>query len=426
MHDLAFKNGSVYNKGRFEKTHVYVTGERIADITTEDIESRRVVDCSGLQVLPGLIDPHVHMALDLGVATSCDDFDTGSVAAIKGGVTTIIDFLSPIQRESELSAAFANRLKEAEASKVDYTLHATLGNFQGDVSSLVTAVKALGLNSIKVFTTYSESNRKVPESILETLLDSDILTMVHAEDDSLVDESWSDIWTFEASRPLESELKALKWLIKSLGKGKLYVVHVSSGSGVELIANRERVYIESCPHYFTLSNEFYKRSDGGRFLLAPSLRSPKECQKLKRNIGKVNTIGTDHCPFLKSQKLGSKDASQIPKGIGSIQYSFLIMHTLFGDQVIDKMSKNVADLFGLKGKGQLLEGYDADLVLFDPEGSTIVASESGTCDYSVYEGKILTGKIISTVLRGTFAMENGYLRKTQGKFLRSENSEGTY
>jgi len=89
------------------------------------------------------------------------------------------------------------------------------------------------------------------------------------------------------------------------------------------------------------------------------------------------------------------------------------------------MSKNVAEIFGLKGKGQLLEGYDADLFLFDPASTTVVMPDEGPCDYSVYEGKVLKGKVVSTLLRGSYAVENGYLRKTQGKFLRGEYYEGT-
>lgn len=424
MFDICLKGGSVYTGGCFKQTHVYIKGEKIALISEEILSARRVVDCSGLLVMPGIIDPHVHMALDLGFAKSCDDFDSGSLAAIRGGVTTILDFLDPITSEVMLQNAFQTRQRLAEHSRIDYGFHATLGHFTGDVEELVTGVKALGMNSVKVFTTYSESDRMVPDAVLKTLLDQPVITMVHAEADDLVHADWRDIGTYEDSRPLAAELKALDQLIQFQGAGTLYVVHVSSGSGVQKLMQRERVFIESCPHYFSLTKDVFKRPDGGLYLMAPPLRSAAESEKLKGLIDQVHTIGTDHCPFTQAEKLGSPDASRIPKGVGGIETSFLVMYNLFGERIIDKMTRQVAEIFGLAHKGQLLPDYDADVFLFDPKGVTDIGL-SGACDYSIYEGSALSGKVISTLLRGTFALENGVIHDTKGKYIRSSLDEST-
>jgi dihydropyrimidinase len=422
MFDICLKGGSVCTEGHFKQTHVYIKGEKIALISEAFMDARRVVDCSGLLVMPGIIDPHVHMALDLGFAKSCDDFESGSLAAIRGGVTTMLDFLDPITSEEKLQSAFETRLKLAERSRIDYGFHATLGHFTGDVGQLVIGTKALGMNSVKVFTTYSESDRKVPEAVLKTLLDQSIVTMVHAEADDLVQSTWHDIGTYEDSRPLSAELKALDRLIQLQGAGTLYVVHVSSGSGVQKLSGRERILIESCPHYFALTKDVFKRLDGGLYLMAPPLRSAAESEKLKGLIDQIHTIGTDHCPFTKAEKLGSQDASSIPKGVGGIGTSFLVMYNLFGERIIDKMTRQVAETFGLVHKGQLLPGFDADVFLFDPKGVTTIGL-SGTCDYSIYEGSALSGKVVSTLIRGTFALENGIIRDTKGKYIRSGQDE---
>jgi dihydropyrimidinase len=419
MYDLAVRGGKVYSDGKYVETNVYIKEGKIAKLTEDTLSSIETVDAKGLFVLPGFIDPHVHMALDLGSATSCDDFESGSVAAAKGGVTTILDFLDPIAHEDDLIRAFEKRYKLAQNSIIDFGFHATLSSFHGDVGKIVKQVIQLGMNSIKVFTTYSESGRMIEKEHLEALLKNKIITMVHAEDDVLVDASWENIATYESSRPLEAELSALDQLLEMDIKGKLYVVHVSSGSGVEKLAGKPNVFVESCPQYFYYDKRVFALENGSLYLLAPPFRAASEKEKLKMNIGNIHTIGTDHCPFKKSEKMASDKASEIPKGVGSIAYSFLLMYNLYGDSIIDRMSLNVADIFGLKSKGRIQDGYDADLVLFDPEGKTVVKG-SGVCDYSIYDGLSLKGSIRSTLVRGKFVMKDGKITSANGRYVRGE------
>lgn len=419
MYDLAVQGGKVYSAGDFVETNVYIKDGKISKLTEKTLSSVEVVDAKGLFVLPGFIDPHVHMALDLGNAISCDDFESGSVAAAKGGVTTILDFLDPVAHEDDLIRSFEKRYKIAQKSIIDFGFHATLASFHGDIGKTVKQVKQLGMNSIKVFTTYSESGRMIETEHLSTLLKNNIITMVHAEDDALVDALWENIPTYEASRPLAAELSALDHLLEMEIKGKLYIVHVSSGSGVEKLSGKANVYVESCPQYFYYDNRVFSLENGSLYLLAPPFRAASEKEKLKKNIENIHTIGTDHCPFKKAEKTASDNASKIPKGVGSIAYSFLLMYNLYGDSIIDKMSLNVADIFGLKNKGKILAGYDADLVLFDPEGKTVVKG-SGVCDYSIYDGLSLKGNIKSTLVRGQFVMKDGKVTSAKGCYVRGE------
>ncbi len=141
MYDLAVQGGKVYIEGTFMETNVYIQDGVIAKLTVENLSADEVVDAKGLFVLPGFIDPHVHMALDLGNAISCDDFESGSASAAKGGVTTILDFLDPVAHEDDLIRAFEKRYKIAQKSIIDYGFHATLSSFHGDIEKMVKQVK---------------------------------------------------------------------------------------------------------------------------------------------------------------------------------------------------------------------------------------------------------------------------------------------
>lgn len=424
MYDLAIVGGTVYLDGHMERADLYIHGESIAAIARNPAvraEAREMVDATGLLVFPGIIDPHVHMALKVGAHTSCDDFASGSEAAARGGVTTIIDFLDPIAHEDALHEAFESRMTEAAPCMIDYSFHATLSAFNGNVERLVNSVKALGMNSVKVFTTYARSGRMIERHHLESLLMSDIVTLVHAEDDALVDEGWHDINTYGESRPLESELSALRQLVSMPKKGILYVVHVSSGSGVLCLRGQPNIAIESCPQYFHLNHIAFSIEDGALYLLAPPLRTEAERIKLCEQLAAIDSIGTDHCPFMKAEKLTSIDASEIPKGIGGVQHAFTLMYDAFGIQIVDKMTRTPACIFGLSRKGRIETGYDADLFLFDPARKTNVSAETlgGNCDYTVYEGRVLDGAVVATLSRGAFVFRGGQVHAHKGRFVKA-------
>jgi len=152
MYDLGILNGKLYLDGIFINANVYVKSGKIVDISTNYLQCKKEVDATGKFVLPGFIDPHVHFELNSGKYTSVDDFESGSISALFGGVTTIIDFLDPISKLEELEYAFKNRLSAAKKSYVDYSFHATLGNFSGDLSALFKEIKEFGTKSVKVFT----------------------------------------------------------------------------------------------------------------------------------------------------------------------------------------------------------------------------------------------------------------------------------
>ena len=155
-------------------------------------------------------------------------------------------------------------------------------------------------------------------------------------------------------------------------------------------------------------------------MLAPPLRSKKESKILKENIDIINVISTDHCSFTKNDKRKYKEISKIPKGLGSIEFSFSLMYNLFGEKIIDKFTKNPAKIFGLcPNKGDISLNTDADLVVFNPNKEFVIDSGKSNSDYSPYEGIRLKGRVEKTFLRGKLIVDNyEYIGNSKGKFIR--------
>lgn len=424
------KNGKVYIEGKWEEVNILIDGEHFAYIGKDEKEADEIIDASGFNIIPGIIDPHVHFALDCGSFSSVDDFESGSRSAAYGGVTTIIDFLDPTRNARKLERSFYNRLTLAKKCHIDYHFHACIKEPDADLEQYVLMMKKLGMNTIKLFTTYSDTRRRTYDKDIIELLKLtkkyNFLVTAHIENDNLVTVSPEFKCTdISETRPSESEYtEAIK--LAGYAKetdGNLYMVHLSSGETLrQLVENYSDIlgkhfFIESCPQYFTLNKDILKGENGYLYTFAPPLRSEEERQLLINNINYVNTIGTDHCAFMSDLKKSHPALPGHPLGIGGIETSFLVMHKMFGDQIIDKMTKNIADLEGFSQKGRIFVGKDADLVFYKSVPEYKIGKPHGTCDYSVYEGLTLTEKIFHTTLRGRFILKDGEFLGGKGELI---------
>ncbi|MHA1304250.1 MAG: dihydroorotase [Candidatus Heimdallarchaeaceae archaeon] len=437
MYKLGLINGNVYRDGSFTRENIYIEDGVIKVIVpqTEILRCETTIDCTDRLILPGFIDPHVHLNLDLGEFKSVDDYESGSIAAAFGGITTFIDFLEPIKYVSEFEEMLKQKMIEAKVSHIDYSFHTTVGNFKDQAKELVNKTLEKGLPSIKLFTTYSDSDRRISYEKLKELLNcsarSNVLILVHAENDEIIKQAEINdtIEEYELSRPAKAEIveiEKLAELVKETG-GKMYIVHLTCGTSIEMLKTNytellgRKILIESCPQYFLLTKDLYQNENGRLYLLAPPLRSSKEQQKLRENIESVHTIGTDHCPFKKEEKLRYHEVSKVPKGLGGIEFSFPLMYHLFGTKVIDKFTINPAKIHGLfPKKGIIQEGSDADIVIFDPVKEMVIDSGHSKSDYSPYEGLRVKGVVESTIIRGEFLVkEREFVGGTvKGKFLK--------
>ena len=417
MYDYFIKNGFVYLDGRFQKANIGITGEKITYIGNDVFKAKETIDASRKKVLPGLIDPHVHFDLFCGTIPSRDDFYYGSKSAAYGGITTIVDFLDPSRNAKELRQTFEERMKKASRCNVDYHFHACIREPDGNLEEYVLVMKELGINTIKLFTTYSETHRRTYDNDIKKLLrlskKYNFLVLAHIENDEMINRdknlTYKELSEARSSEAETSEaLKLCKFAVQT--GGHLYMVHCSSGRTLYEICKRyndklgKNIFIESCPQYFTFNNSALKGNQGYLFTFAPPLRSEEERQLLCKYVDYINAIGTDHCAFNIEDKESHTLLDGMPLGIGGIETSFVIMYKIFGDKIIDKMSSNIAKIEKFAGKGELKVGNYADLFILN-----------GAVDYSIYEHIKVNTTIESTMVRGKFVLRNGEFIENKGQ-----------
>ena len=429
MLDLFIKNGFVYINGHFVKANVGIAEGYISYIGNKVYQAKETYDASRRKILPGIIDPHVHFDLYCGTISSRDDFYYGSKSAAYGGVTTIVDFLDPSRNAEELKQTFEDRKEKAKRCNVDYHFHACIREPNGNLEEYVLTMKKLGINTVKLFTTYSETHRRTYDKDIKKLLrlskKYNFLVLAHIENDEMINRD--ETLTYEKlsyARPTEAEtteaLKLCKFA-KQTG-GYLYMVHCSSGNTLKEICKKYYDYlgynsfIESCPQYFVFSNKVLKGKQGYLYTFAPPLRSDEERKELIKNIEYVNTIGTDHCSFNIEDKESHKLIKGMPLGVGGIETSFVIMYKMFGDQIIDKMTKNVAKIEGFVGKGEIKVGKIADLFILSG-ANQLIGKPHGAVDYSIYEHIKVNTTVESTIVRGKFVLKKGKFIENQGQMV---------
>ncbi len=413
--DLGILNGRIYADGGWFDGNLYIKDGKISALSSAYLDCAQTCDAAGKLVLPGLIDPHVHFALTVGKNTSKDDFYSGSIQAALGGVTTVIDFLDPVKNSVQLAAAFRERSALAQSCVIDYGFHACVAQPEEDIPSFYTAMRGLGMPTVKLFTTYSTTNRRTKDNRIDDLLryskEFGVRVVVHAENDDLVREGPGiPVKDHENARPMLCELTEVLKLAEFAVQrdGLLYIVHLNAGTTAQRLkalysdSLHTNIILESCPHYFELDSSVYGQEDGYRYTMTPPLRSKEEQQKLRQHIGLTDVIATDHCPFERGLKQ-REYVNEIPMGIGGVRTSFSLMYERFGEQVIPKFTVNPAKIEGLyPRKGNLLPGADADVILFDPNTQWTDSDPD-----SVYFGRKLKGRVLDTYSKGRCLVKDG-------------------
>ncbi len=430
-------------------TVVSSRGMRRADVLVEDgviaaVEASlpppggcREVDAEGLLVLPGGIDPHVHLSLPAGGTVSADDFDSGSAAALAGGTTTIVDFVTPRRDEPLLAAHRARRL-EAAASRCDLALHGTITSWRpGMADEMASVVEEEGVTSFKIYLAYLESigiDDGTALRAMEAARSLGATVLAHCENGHVVSYLQRRLLAagvtgpegHPRSRPPEVEEEAVGraiLLARSTGC-PLYVVHVSTAGGAGAVAAARReglpVHGETCPHYLLLDESLY-REDGfeaSRYVLSPPLRTAPHREALWRALagGGLEVVATDHCPFTRAQKeRGRGDFTRIPGGAAGLEPRLPLLFThgvtagrLSLERFVELTAEAPARLFGLAPqKGAVVPGADADLVLWDAQAESVIsaATHHHRTDLSLYEGWTVTGGPRAVYLRGRLAFD---------------------
>ncbi|MBI3076152.1 MAG: dihydropyrimidinase [Deltaproteobacteria bacterium] len=417
----------------------------------EPPQARQVVDASGLQVLPGMVDPHVHIHWPFLAATSRDNFYTGTRAAALGGTTTIIDYA--IQRECHPQEAFEQRRKEVEGqAAVDYALTQVLAEHSDRTLDAIPQLMAQGVTAFKCYLIYRKRGIMVDDAmlleVLRRLREHGGLLTVHAENAAIA-EYWEARYVREGKKDaryfvqakgnvVEAECINRAVYLACFVGANLYIRHISTREGTEVVGRARqaghRIYGETCSHYLALTDEVYGRTDGFKFICSPPIKSAADREALWAGLrsGELSAIGADHVAFDLAQKLEGKEAfDQVPNGLPGIETRFPVAYTegvargrLSLNRLVEVMSTNPAKLFGLyPRKGALLPGSDADVVLVDPSAERVLTATDlhMDVDWTPYEGMRVRGFPKVVIARGEVVVQDGIFlgRPGRGEFLKA-------
>lgn len=448
---LLVKNGTIVTSDKIFNADILISEGKIIKInkTITDGNNYRKIDADKKYVFPGGIDPHVHMHLSTFAGYSSDDFYTGSIAALFGGTTTLIDFVTP-QKGQSLPDALVERKKEAENCLTDYSFHISPISWHKDLKDEIKECVSQGITSFKVYTAYKNSIGLEDDELFKVMQDVaavGALLTVHAElGDDIEDlrnrffaEGKTSPEYHALSRPDRTEAEAVEKIIEFAKQTgcKVYIVHVSSAESLKYIKEAQLkkipVYAETCPQYLLLDDTKLKGTfeDTAKYVFSPPLRKTgkdKLWQALKNTT--LQTIGTDHCPFTFNQKLlGKSDFRKIPNGAGGVEHRMSLLYT-YGvlkkkislTDFVKITSANTAKIFGLyPQKGEIAVGSDADIVIWNNIEEIISANmHHQNCDLNIYEGLKIKAKPEIIIKNGNIVISDGKLsdKINRGHFLK--------
>jgi dihydropyrimidinase len=457
------RGGTVISATGADPADVLIEGERIAAVVAPDSDlarsvadgSGRVIDATDRYVLPGGVDCHTHMELDVGVTTSSDTFASGTEAAAWGGTTTIIDFVTQEYGQS-LHDALDARFAQAEGNcAIDYGLHMIMS--QVDASSLGEMHRLVsdGISSFKLFMAYPGKLYSDDGQILQAMqmaAGNGAMIMMHAENgiaidvlaQQAIDRGDTDPVNhgFVRRAELESEATYRAIQLAKVGAAPLYIVHLSASEALEQVTRARdsgaNVFAETCPQYLYLTLEDHLARpgfEGAGYVCSTPLRSAHEHHAKDLWTGlrtdDLSVVSTDHCPFcMKDQKeMGRGDFRLIPNGIGGVEHRMDLMYQgvaageLSLARWVELCATTPARMFGLyPQKGTIQAGSDADIVVYNPNDRWTISVDNHhmNMDYSAYEGIELPGRVETVLSRGSTLIQDGeFLGSTShGRYLR--------
>ena len=449
--DYMIRGGLVVRGSGITREDIVVADGKVVenDGSYSDPDIGRIIDASGQFVLPGIVDAHNH-------PVNADRIETFSLSAAHGGVTTVVPFIQNMRRqgiEGTVVDMIDEFMDEAAAdSYLDYAIHAILLG-DDDVEDQVPQLMDMGVISFKMYMTYPRRGMMMPDDrmlrAMEMAAADGGIAMVHAENgyciDHLVERSIDaghvgrEHYAPSQPRILEIEAANRAATYAKVTGCPLYIVHLSAReilSVLEKFRGEEmHLFGETCPQYLDLTNQAML-DHGSLAKIGPPLREREDNEAMWRGLDShlIDTIASDFCGFMKSQK-GSYDTEADPDAEGSIfdatfggNWVEQMLCVVYQEGVnagritlprlVQVMCENPAKIFGLyPQKGSLDPGADADIVLFDPTVEHTLSAESQHCnaDFTMFEGKQITGKPVLTMQRGEILVENGVMQRPKGR-----------
>ncbi|MDP1715035.1 MAG: dihydropyrimidinase [Anaerolineales bacterium] len=475
------KNGTLITASDTFQSDILIEDEKIARLGLNlEVDSDQRIDAAGKLILPGGVDPHVHLDLPMFNTVSSDDHYTGHKAAAFGGTTTAMDFIPltppphPVgegQRgEGDFQYSVDLWMKKAEKAAIDYSFHMNLTQFNDRIAKEIPSLRGMGIQTLKVFTAYNGRLRIDDGSIFRAMQiarDNGMLVMAHCENGDVIETlvgkalaagHTSPEW-HALTRPgwgaIDATLRVAGLAAES--DASVYIVHMNMGGEVDMLKYaRERgvkVMGETCLQYLFFTIDDLRRPDGAKWICSPPMRTEKDNARLWEGLrdGILQTVGTDHCPFfldgtkpiiyegreiaIAGKELGKDDFTKIPNGLPGIQDRLPVLWTqgvgtgkISANQFVELTSANPARIFGLyPRKGSLLVGADADIVIWDPQKKVSygVSKSHQRTDYNLYEGWELKGYPEKVFLRGKLIVDGDEWKgkRGDGKFLKRGEGE---
>jgi dihydropyrimidinase len=450
---LVIKGGTVVTADRTYKADVLVDHGKIIDIGA-DLSGDETCDAAGCYVMPGGLDPHVHMEMPFMGTFTADGYESGTRAALSGGTTMIVDFCLPAPDQSLLEALAVWNQKASGACS-DYSMHMAVTWWSEQVFNEMAEVVDRGINTFKHFMAYKGALMVDDDEMYASFQRCAALgamPLVHAENGDVVaslqktilDQGTTGPEGHSYSRPPEVEGEAVNRaiMIADTTGVPLYVVHVSCEQAHEAIRRARqkgmRVYGEPLIQHLVLDDSEYQNPDwdhAARRVMSPPFRSKAHQDSLWAGLqaGSLQVVATDHCAFTTEQKrMGLGDFTKIPNGTGGLEDRLPVLWTagvstgrLTMNEFVAVTSTNAAKILNIyPQKGAIVVGADADIVVWDPKRKKTVraSDQQSAIDYNVFEGFEVTGAPRFTLTRGKVAVEESTIRTEpgHGKFVPRE------
>ena len=427
---LIIKNGSCYINGKLTNTDIGLLGNKIKIIGKIKGDGLNVYDATNKLVLPGIIDTQVHFR-EPG-STDAEDLESGSRAAVLGGVTSVFEMPNTNPPTANL-IEFEKKLKAAKNR-----MHSNYAFYFGATPDNTDQLKQLknveGCCGVKLFAGSSTGNLLVDkESDIEKVIsNSDRIVSIHSEDEDIIKLrkkfiKQGNVHSHPEWRNVECAMSSTRRVVKIAERynKKIHVLHVTTKEEVDFLAmHKKNVTFETTPQHLTLFAPNCYDKLGTYAQMNPPLRSKEHYDRLwvaiKNNI--VDVLGSDHAPHLKSNK--DKEYPNTPSGMPGVQTIFPIMidHVNNGKltltQLINLMCENPCRIFGIKNKGFIKEGYDADLTIVDMSKKVTIKNEmmASKCGWTPFHNHKITGFPVGTIVNGNLVMQDGkILIKSKGK-----------
>jgi len=449
---ILIKNGRIITADADYIADIFIEGETISTIGKSlDVKADTVIDAAGKLVMPGGIDPHVHLDMPFMGTFSSDTYETGTRAALYGGTTMVIDFVLQTQGKSLQSALDEWKGRSDNNAVGDYSFHMAVTDFNPETKKEIQHfIEDEGITSFKTFMAYKGAlmiNDSQMVGLMEEVKKHGGLINVHATNGDMID-------FLVAKHKAEGKLEPLYHYLsqpeitEAEASGRFadmasytgcpgYIVHLTCEGALNAVRNatrrNQKVFVETCIQYLTLDASLYEKEDGAKWVMSPPLREKKDQATLWAGInqGIVNVVATDHCPFMWQQKLiGKDDFSKIPNGHPAIENRMELLYSegvvknkITLNKYVEVACTNPAKIFGMfPRKGTIAIGSDADIIIIDPNEKHTISAKTHhmNVDYSAYEGWELTGKVKTVLLRGEVAIDNNEckVKKGYGKFIK--------